>query len=98
MIMSNEMMLSVFMYMSGLLIMLMQWKHVLNMMLGFEMMMLGMLLMFIFTWGLVSMEYFLIMVLVVFSVCEATLGLSLLVSMVRCHGNDYVKMLNLYKL
>nr|WAP91509.1 NADH dehydrogenase subunit 4L [Grimpoteuthis sp.] len=98
MILSNELLLSLFMYMMGVMILLMQWKHVLNVMLSLEIMMLGMLMSFIFTWGVMSLDYFLIMVLVVFSVCEASLGLSLLVSMIRCHGNDYVKMLNLYKL
>nr|YP_010610702.1 NADH dehydrogenase subunit 4L [Luteuthis dentatus]WAP91470.1 NADH dehydrogenase subunit 4L [Luteuthis dentatus]WAP91496.1 NADH dehydrogenase subunit 4L [Luteuthis dentatus] len=98
MILSNELLLSLFMYMSGLVILLMQWKHVLNVMISLEIMMLGVLMSFIFTWGVMSLDYFLIMILVVFSVCEASLGLSLLVSMIRCHGNDYVKMLNLYKL
>nr|YP_010610689.1 NADH dehydrogenase subunit 4L [Opisthoteuthis massyae]WAP91457.1 NADH dehydrogenase subunit 4L [Opisthoteuthis massyae]WAP91483.1 NADH dehydrogenase subunit 4L [Opisthoteuthis massyae] len=95
---SNELLLSLFMYVSGLLVLLFQWKHVLNVLLSFEIMSLGMLMSFMFSWGIMSMDYFLIMVLVVFSVCEASLGLSLLVSMIRCHGNDYVKMLNLYKL
>nr|YP_010610624.1 NADH dehydrogenase subunit 4L [Opisthoteuthis californiana]WAP91379.1 NADH dehydrogenase subunit 4L [Opisthoteuthis californiana] len=96
--MSNELMLSLFMYTSGLLILLFQWKHILNVLLSFEIMLLGMLMSFIFSWGVMSLDYFLIMVLVVFSVCEASLGLALLVSMIRCHGSDYVKVLNLYKL
>nr|WAP91522.1 NADH dehydrogenase subunit 4L [Opisthoteuthis sp.] len=98
MMLSNELLLSLFMYMSGLLILLFQWKHILNVLLSFEIMLLGMLMSFMFSWGISSMDYFLIMILVVFSVCEASLGLALLVSMIRCHGNDYVKTLNLYKL
>nr|YP_009351504.1 NADH dehydrogenase subunit 4L [Protermes prorepens]AQP29778.1 NADH dehydrogenase subunit 4L [Protermes prorepens] len=37
-----------------------------------------------FSYGLFFVVYFLI-----FSVCEGSLGLSVLVSMVRSHGNDY---------
>nr|YP_010610676.1 NADH dehydrogenase subunit 4L [Cirrothauma magna]WAP91431.1 NADH dehydrogenase subunit 4L [Cirrothauma magna] len=98
MILNNELLLGLFMYISGLFILLMQWKHILNVMLSFEIMMLGVLVSFTFSWGSMSLDYFLIMVVVVFSVCEASLGLSLLVSLIRCHGNDYVKVLSLYKL
>jgi NADH-ubiquinone oxidoreductase chain 4L len=37
-----------------------------------------------FNYSLFFFVYFL-----VFSVCEASLGLSILVSMIRSHGNDY---------
>nr|QXJ42006.1 NADH dehydrogenase subunit 4L [Euprymna sp. Type 4 GS-2021] len=98
MIMSGEVLLSTFIYICGVIILLFQWKHVLNMMLSFEIMMLGVIFLFLLSWGVNSSDYSLMMVIVVFGVCEASLGLSLLVSMVRCHGNDYVKSLNLYKL
>nr|ATL76501.1 NADH dehydrogenase subunit 4L [Stylotermes sp. Chi-131] len=39
-----------------------------------------------FNYGLFFIVYFL-----VFSVCESSLGLSVLVSMVRSHGNDYFR-------
>nr|QXJ42305.1 NADH dehydrogenase subunit 4L [Stoloteuthis sp. GS-2021] len=98
MTMSGEMLLSMFIYMSGVIILLFQWKHILNILLSFEVMMLGIISFFLLSWGLYSSDYSLMMVIIVFSVCEASLGLSLLVSMVRIHGNDYVKSLSLYKL
>nr|YP_010454081.1 NADH dehydrogenase subunit 4L [Euprymna morsei]QXJ42058.1 NADH dehydrogenase subunit 4L [Euprymna morsei] len=98
MIMSGEMLLSMFIYICGVVILLFQWKHVLNMMLSFEIMMLGIIFLFLLSWGAYSSDYSLMMVIVVFGVCEASLGLSLLVSMVRAHGNDYVKSLNMHKL
>nr|YP_010454094.1 NADH dehydrogenase subunit 4L [Eumandya parva]QXJ42071.1 NADH dehydrogenase subunit 4L [Eumandya parva] len=98
MIMKGEMLLSVFIYICGVIILLFQWKHILNMMLSFEIMMLGVIFFFLLSWGVNSNDYSLMMVVVVFGVCEASLGLSLLVSLVRVHGNDYVKSLNLYKL
>nr|YP_010944762.1 NADH dehydrogenase subunit 4L [Galiteuthis armata]WMC20860.1 NADH dehydrogenase subunit 4L [Galiteuthis armata] len=98
MTMSGELMLGVFIYISGFLVLLFQWKHILNILLSFEILTLGIIFSFLLTWGLYSNDCSLMMVIVVFGVCEASLGLSLLVSMIRVHGNDYVSSLNLYKL
>nr|AHA47376.1 NADH dehydrogenase subunit 4L [Idiosepius hallami] len=98
MIMSSEFLLGLFIYISGSFVLLSQWKHILNILLSFEIMMLGVILLFLFTLGLNSGDYSLVMVLVVFGVCEASLGLALLVSLIRVHGNDYVSSLSLYKL
>nr|AKC35093.1 NADH dehydrogenase subunit 4L [Sepioteuthis lessoniana] len=98
MIMSGELLLGIFVYMSGLFVLLFQWKHILNILLSFEIMMLGIIFSFLLTWGLYSNDYSIMMVVVVFGVCEASLGLSLLVSLIRAHGNDYVNSLSLYKL
>nr|YP_006234073.1 NADH dehydrogenase subunit 4L [Uroteuthis edulis]BAM11145.1 NADH dehydrogenase subunit 4L [Uroteuthis edulis]BAM11158.1 NADH dehydrogenase subunit 4L [Uroteuthis edulis] len=98
MIMSGELLLGMFIYMSGFFVLLFQWKHILNILLSFEVMMLGIIFSFLLTWGLYSSDYSIMMVIVVFGVCEASLGLSLLVSLIRVHGNDYVSSLSLYKL
>nr|YP_009740689.1 NADH dehydrogenase subunit 4L [Ergatettix dorsifera]QID03651.1 NADH dehydrogenase subunit 4L [Ergatettix dorsifera] len=65
-------------------------KHLLLMLLGLEFMVLG-LFYYIFIWltFLGNMDWFLVIFLV-FSVCEGALGLSVLVSMIRSSGNDYV--------
>nr|YP_010718882.1 NADH dehydrogenase subunit 4L [Onychoteuthis compacta]WDQ44485.1 NADH dehydrogenase subunit 4L [Onychoteuthis compacta] len=98
MIMSGELLLGIFVYISGFFVLLFQWKHILNILLSFEILMLGIIFSFLLTWGLFSSDCSLMMVIVVFGVCEASLGLSLLVSLIRVHGNDYVSSLNLYKL
>nr|YP_009176118.1 NADH dehydrogenase subunit 4L [Uroteuthis chinensis]ALI30931.1 NADH dehydrogenase subunit 4L [Uroteuthis chinensis] len=98
MIMSGELLLGMFIYVSGFFVLLFQWKHILNILLSFEVMMLGIIFSFLMTWGLYSSDYSIMMVIVVFGVCEASLGLSLLVSLIRVHGNDYVSSLSLYKL
>nr|UQU69071.1 NADH dehydrogenase subunit 4L [Megabeleses sp.] len=41
------------------------------------------------------MELFFSMMFLVFSVCEGVLGLSILVMMVRMHGNDYFQVLSI---
>ena len=98
MIIRRELMLGVFIYVVGVFVLLFQWKHILNILLRFEILMLGIIFSFLLSWGLQSNDYSIIMVIVVFGVCEASLGLSLLVSLIRVHGNDYVRSLRLYKL
>nr|YP_010577088.1 NADH dehydrogenase subunit 4L [Japetella diaphana]UZN92534.1 NADH dehydrogenase subunit 4L [Japetella diaphana] len=98
MILNNGLLIGLYMYVCGLIILMFQWKHILNMLLGFEVLTLSLLVMFMFSWSLISFSMYLVMVMIVFSVCEATLGLSLLVSFIRLHGNDYVSSMNMYKL
>nr|YP_010610753.1 NADH dehydrogenase subunit 4L [Muusoctopus johnsonianus]WAP91573.1 NADH dehydrogenase subunit 4L [Muusoctopus johnsonianus] len=98
MIMNNGLLIGVYMYVCGLIVLIFQWKHILNMLLGFEVLTLSVIFMFLFSWSFISFNLYLVMMMVVFSVCEATLGLSLLVSFIRLHGNDYVKSFSMYKL
>nr|AWX90570.1 NADH dehydrogenase subunit 4L [Octopus variabilis]AWX90583.1 NADH dehydrogenase subunit 4L [Octopus variabilis] len=98
MIMNICMLIGVYMYMCGLFVLMFQWKHILNVMLSFEVLTLSVIFMFFFSWVVMSLNLYLVMILMVFSVCEATLGLALLVSFIRLHGNDYVSSMSVYKL
>nr|YP_514803.1 NADH dehydrogenase subunit 4L [Sepia officinalis]BAE80069.1 NADH dehydrogenase subunit 4L [Sepia officinalis] len=98
MIMSNELLLGIYIYLVGVAVLLFQWKHILNILLSFEILMLGVIFSFLLTWGLNSSEFNIMMIIIVFGVCEASLGLSMLVSLIRVHGNDYVNSLIMYKL
>nr|AWX90755.1 NADH dehydrogenase subunit 4L [Amphioctopus fangsiao] len=51
-----------------------------------------------FSLGMISFDFYLLIVVVVFGVCEATLGLAFYSSFIRLHGNDYVLSLSVYKL
>nr|AQD17659.1 NADH dehydrogenase subunit 4L [Oryzaephilus surinamensis]QCP68868.1 NADH dehydrogenase subunit 4L [Oryzaephilus surinamensis]UNH68025.1 NADH dehydrogenase subunit 4L [Oryzaephilus surinamensis] len=63
-------------------------NHLLLVLLSLEFIILS-LYYFIFNFLIVySGELYLSMVYIVVSVCEGVLGLSVLVSMVRCYGND----------
>ncbi|YP_004021060.1 NADH dehydrogenase subunit 4L (mitochondrion) [Helicoverpa armigera] len=44
---------------------------------------------------MIDYDMYMLMVFLVFSVCEGALGLSILVSMIRTHGNDYFRSFNL---
>nr|YP_009537163.1 NADH dehydrogenase subunit 4L [Callistoctopus luteus]ATU06702.1 NADH dehydrogenase subunit 4L [Callistoctopus luteus] len=98
MIMNICLLVGVYMYMCGLFVLMFQWKHILNILLSFEVLTLSVIVMFFFSCVSMSFNLYLIMIMMVFSVCEATLGLSLLVSFIRLHGNDYVGSMSVYKL
>nr|YP_009379007.1 NADH dehydrogenase subunit 4L [Pachycerina decemlineata]ARI44221.1 NADH dehydrogenase subunit 4L [Pachycerina decemlineata] len=69
-------------------------KHLLSMLLSLEYIVLSLfLLLFIFL-NLFNYESFFSMMFLTFSVCEGALGLSILVSMIRSHGNDYFQSFN----
>nr|YP_003848769.1 NADH dehydrogenase subunit 4L [Bactrocera minax]ADL14720.1 NADH dehydrogenase subunit 4L [Bactrocera minax]WCB98498.1 NADH dehydrogenase subunit 4L [Bactrocera minax] len=69
-------------------------KHLLSMLLSLEYVVLSLFfLLFIFL-NLMDYSSFFSMVFLTFSVCEGALGLSVLVSMIRTHGNDYFQTFN----
>nr|UBU97903.1 NADH dehydrogenase subunit 4L [Myrmecophilus sp.] len=63
-------------------------KHLLMTLLSLEFLMLNVFLMNVMYLGLIGGLYF-SMVFLTFIVCEGTLGLGILVSLVRFYGNDY---------
>nr|ATN41238.1 NADH dehydrogenase subunit 4L [Endopterygota sp. 24 LC-2017] len=70
-------------------------KHLLSMLLSLEYIVLCLfLLMFIYL-NLLNYENYFSMMFLTFSVCEGALGLSILVSMIRTHGNDYFQSFNI---
>nr|AXS65917.1 NADH dehydrogenase subunit 4L [Tenebrionoidea sp. 20 KM-2017] len=78
-----------FMFFSAGLLFSMKRKHMLLMLLSLELMVLSVFFMlFVYMGGLYG-DLFFSMVFLTFSVCEGALGLSILVSMIRTHGNDY---------
>nr|ASM82692.1 NADH dehydrogenase subunit 4L [Suwallia bimaculata] len=64
-------------------------KHLLLTLLSLEFMVLSLFLVLFIFLNLMNCELFFSMVFLTFSVCEGALGLSILVSMIRTHGNDY---------
>nr|AEP27675.1 NADH dehydrogenase subunit 4L [Byctiscus populi] len=88
--MMMSMIVSVFMFLSGLLSFSMKRKHLLLMLLSIEMVVVSLYMnLFIFL-SLNDYEYFFSMIFLSMSVCEGALGLSVLVMMIRSYGNDYM--------
>nr|QHQ98479.1 NADH dehydrogenase subunit 4L [Quadristernoseta cf. longigynium XFX-2019] len=77
-------------YIFGILSLVANRNHLLLLLLSFEMMMIGTLFIFLVMMGGMS-EILCIMIYLVFVVCEAMLGLGLMVMVVYYYGGDYVK-------
>nr|QXN53081.1 NADH dehydrogenase subunit 4L [Hemerobius simulans] len=89
--------LSIIIFISGILVFSMKRKHLLCTLLSLEFIVLS-LFYLIFNYLLnYDYEMFFLMIFLVFSVCEGVLGLSILVSMVRTHGNDYFQSFNILR-
>jgi NADH-ubiquinone oxidoreductase chain 4L len=66
-------------------------KHLLITLLSLEFMVLSLfVLMYYYLCGF-NYEFYFVVVFLVFSVCEGSLGLSILVSVIRRYGNDYYR-------
>nr|AND96435.1 NADH deshydrogenase subunit 4L [Onthophagus sp. BMNH679869] len=86
---------SIFMYFSGLISFTMKRKHLLLMLLSLEFIILGLFFNLFIYMSFYYYEYFFSMVFLTMSVCEGALGLSILVSLIRTHGNDYFNTFNI---
>nr|QLY90249.1 NADH dehydrogenase subunit 4L [Fannia armata] len=70
-------------------------KHLLSMLLSLEYIVLSLFLLLFIYLNMLNYENFFSMMFLTFSVCEGALGLSILVSMIRTHGNDYFQSFNM---
>nr|YP_010172398.1 NADH dehydrogenase subunit 4L [Biston thoracicaria]QSH89376.1 NADH dehydrogenase subunit 4L [Biston thoracicaria] len=85
----------IIMFIIGNLIFVSKYKHLLIILLSLEFMVLSIFFFFLNYLLYMNYEMYMLMVFLVFSVCEGALGLSILVSLIRTHGNDYFKSFNL---
>nr|YP_006460291.1 NADH dehydrogenase subunit 4L [Ochlodes venata]ADI75326.1 NADH dehydrogenase subunit 4L [Ochlodes venata] len=84
-----------FMFMIGNMIFISKHKHLLIMLLSLEFIILSIYMMMMMYLSFIDFDMYMLMVFLVFSVCEGALGISILVSMIRTHGNDYFQSFNL---
>lgn len=81
--------ISILIFFSGVLVFRIKRKYFLLILLRLEFIILSLYFnLFIFL-NLINNEYFFSIIFLSFRVCEGTLGLSILVSLIRSHGNDY---------
>nr|YP_015442.1 NADH dehydrogenase subunit 4L [Scutigera coleoptrata]CAE01478.1 NADH dehydrogenase subunit 4L [Scutigera coleoptrata] len=84
----------VFMILGGVIMFVSNRKHLLVVLMSIEYIMLGLFLglscVFLMNFG----EMFFLLVFLVFAACEGSLGLSILVGVIRSHGNDYFNSLS----
>nr|YP_009731703.1 NADH dehydrogenase subunit 4L [Carpophilus pilosellus]QHR79651.1 NADH dehydrogenase subunit 4L [Carpophilus pilosellus] len=80
------------MFFSGLLVFSIKRDHLLLMLLSLEFIVLSLYFLIFMYLKFMNYDYFFSMMFLSFSVCEGALGLSVLVSMIRSVGNDYIMM------
>nr|QSH39805.1 NADH dehydrogenase subunit 4L [Theretra latreillii lucasii] len=85
----------ILMFFIGNLIFVSKNKHLLIVLLSLEFIVLSIFFFFLVFLMMIDYDMYMLMVFLVFSVCEGSLGLSILVSMIRTHGNDYFQSFNL---
>nr|YP_009417318.1 NADH dehydrogenase subunit 4L [Acanthoscelides obtectus]ARR75264.1 NADH dehydrogenase subunit 4L [Acanthoscelides obtectus] len=78
------------MFISGLSVFIMKRDHLLLMLLSLEFIVISLYLIFVFHLKMMNYEFFFSMIFLTMSVCEGVLGLSILVSIIRIHGNDNI--------
>nr|AFQ62117.1 NADH dehydrogenase subunit 4L [Micrambina sp. MIC01] len=78
------------MFMSGLLSFSLKRKHLLTMLLSLEFIVVSLFMMMLYNMMYLGVESFLCLLFLTFSVCEGALGLSILITMIRTHGNDFI--------
>nr|UFZ13826.1 NADH dehydrogenase subunit 4L [Neochauliodes digitiformis] len=94
MILNNLLMV---MFICGIWVFVSKRKHLLLMLLSLEF-----IVVCLFSWLMwfllvFNYEFYFSMVFLTFTVCEGALGLSILVSMIRTHGNDYFSSFSILK-
>nr|YP_009002382.1 NADH dehydrogenase subunit 4L [Orinhippus tibetanus]AHH25005.1 NADH dehydrogenase subunit 4L [Orinhippus tibetanus] len=80
---------SLLIYVSGVYIFSSKRKHLLMVLLSLEYIVLSLFMLIVIFMVEFDYDYFFPIIFLVFSVCEGALGLSILVSMIRSHGNDF---------
>nr|AML25669.1 NADH dehydrogenase subunit 4L [Histeridae sp. BMNH 1274739] len=82
-------------FMSGIISFSLKRKHLLLMLLSLEMVVISLYMGLMVYLSCYSYELYFSMIFLTMSVCEGSLGLSILVSLIRTHGNDVFTSFNL---
>nr|YP_009024525.1 NADH dehydrogenase subunit 4L [Nobia grandis]AHB38951.1 NADH dehydrogenase subunit 4L [Nobia grandis] len=89
--------LPLFMFFVGTWIYISKRKHLMNMLISLEYIVLSIFLLLILMTFTLGLETYVSLVFLVASVCEGSLGVGMMVGMVRSHGSDYISSLSALK-
>uniref|UniRef100_A0A891ZJU6 NADH-ubiquinone oxidoreductase chain 4L n=1 Tax=Cantharis plagiata TaxID=433532 RepID=A0A891ZJU6_9COLE len=78
----------------SLIVLLLKSKHLLLMLMSLEFLVIYIYFGLFIMMTYLNYEYYFVMIFLTMSVCEGTLGLSILVSLIRSYGNDYFQSFN----
>lgn len=92
---SKLVLIFIFIYFIGLYVFSFKCKHLLLILLRLEFIVVSLYLGIFFCLANFIYEYYFRIIFLTLSVCEGSLGLSILVSIVRSYGNDYFQTFNI---
>nr|UBA16568.1 NADH dehydrogenase subunit 4L [Papilio epycides] len=95
MMMLNMWFIVMLMFIFGNMIFISKHKHLLVVLLSLEFIVLSIFFLMVIFFNYIEYDMYMLMIFLLFSVCEGALGLSILVSMIRTHGNDYFQSFSL---
>jgi NADH-ubiquinone oxidoreductase chain 4L len=78
-----------YLFFLGIISFVLMRKHLLSTLLSLEFIVLSLFFILLFFLNSQNFEIYFIIFFLVFRVCEGALGISLIVSIIRTHGNDY---------
>nr|UFA47112.1 NADH dehydrogenase subunit 4L [Mitjaevia diana] len=84
---------ALYIFMCSILSLMIIRKHILLCLISLELIVLSLLLQILFYCLMFNYSFYMYLFMMTFYVCEGVLGLSVLVYMIRCHGNDYINSL-----
>ncbi len=79
----------IYLFFIGLLAFVSRRKHLLSVLLRLEFIVLSLFFLLFLFLNLLNFEIYFSIIFLTFRVCEGALGVSILVSIIRTHGNDY---------
>nr|AJW76416.1 NADH dehydrogenase subunit 4L [Chorotypus fenestratus] len=88
--------LAMLMYLVGVYLFSSLRKHLLIVLLSLEYIVISLFLFMITYLTMFSSSFHYVVIYLVLSVCEGSLGLSILISMIRSHGSDFFNLFNLF--
>nr|QZZ18304.1 NADH dehydrogenase subunit 4L [Eupteryx adspersa] len=85
-----------YMFFMGLFCLVLIRKHILLCLISLEFIIITLLLIIMSYCLMFNHIFYMYLIMMTFYVCEGVLGLSILVYMIRCHGNDYLSSMFLW--
>lgn len=90
----SYLLISIFLFFSGVIVFVSNRSHLLSTLLRLEFIVLSLFLFLFIYLSIINYELYFTIIFLTFRVCEGALGLSVLVSIIRTHGNDYFQAFN----
>nr|YP_010490457.1 NADH dehydrogenase subunit 4L [Ibla cumingi]UWM12943.1 NADH dehydrogenase subunit 4L [Ibla cumingi] len=93
----NYMLLSLVLYLGGFWVFVSKRKHLMNMLISLEYLVLSIFLLLVMATVSLGLDMYVGLLYLVAAVCEGSLGVGVMVSLVRSHGSDYMDSLSVLK-